>query len=110
MSTLTTANEILAQLKPLGSESYKRIMMNHGIKEPIYGVKVEELKKHQKRIKKNYRLSLDLYDTGVYDAMYLAGLVADESKMTKKDLKGWLAKATSDALCGHVVATVAADG
>jgi hypothetical protein len=36
---------------------------------------VEELKKIQKRIKKDYQLALDLYDTGIYDAMYLAGLI-----------------------------------
>jgi hypothetical protein len=48
-------------------------------------VKVEELKKIQKQIKKDYQLALDLYDTGVYDAMYLAGLIADDLKMSKKD-------------------------
>ena len=38
----------------------------------------DDLKKYQKRIKKDYQLSLDLYDSGVSDAMYLAGLIADE--------------------------------
>jgi 3-methyladenine DNA glycosylase AlkD len=103
-----TASEILEQLKPLGSESYKRVLKNHGVQEPVLGVKIEELKKFQKRIKTNYQLALDLYDTGVYDAMYLAGLIADDAKMTKRDLRGWLAKANSDALCGSVVAWVAA--
>src|SRR5205814_78225 len=57
------------------------------------GVKIEYLKKIQKRIKKDYRLALDLYDTGVYDAMYLAGLIADDAQMTKKDLQRWAEKA-----------------
>ena len=99
-----TAADILKQLKPLGSESYARVLKNHGVKEPVFGVKIEELKKFQKRIKTDYQLALDLYDTGVYDAMYLAGLVADDAKMTKRDLRGWLAKATCDALCGFTVA------
>jgi len=34
-------------------------------REPCFGEKVEELKKIQKRIRKDYRLALDLYDTGV---------------------------------------------
>jgi 3-methyladenine DNA glycosylase AlkD len=105
-----TAAEIVEQLRPLGSDSYKRILMNHGIREPILGVKIEELKKHQKRIKKDYQLAKDLYATGIYDAMYLAGMLADEGRMTKKDLKAWLAAANCDAVCGNVVATVAADG
>src|SRR4051794_36848464 len=104
-----TAAEIIDQLRPLGSESYRRTLLRHGIREPVLGVKIEELKNHQKRIKKDYELAKGLYATGIYDAMYLAGLVADEGRMTKKDLKGWLAGANSDALCGSVVAWVTAE-
>ena len=34
----------------------------------------------QKRIKMDYQLALDLYETGNYDAMYLAGLIADDAR------------------------------
>ncbi|MEA2711783.1 MAG: hypothetical protein QOF78_4384 [Phycisphaerales bacterium] len=104
-----SARAILDEIKPLGRESYKKVLLNHGIREPVYGVKIEELKKIQKRVKKDYRLALDLYDTGVYDAMYLAGLIADEAKMTRKDLQRWLDKATSPALCDYTVPWVAAE-
>lgn len=102
-----TAQTILAELKPLGSESYRKTMLRHGATEPIYGVKIEHLKKIQKRIKTDYRLALDLYDSGVYDAMYLAGLIADDAQMTKKDLQRWAEKA-SEPLIGCTVAWVAA--
>src|SRR6266436_6784509 len=88
-----TAKTILAEIKPLGNLSYKKVLLNHGVSEPCFGVKVEELKRIQKRIKKDYQLALDLYDTGVYDAMYLAGLIADDEQMTRKDLEGWMNKA-----------------
>jgi 3-methyladenine DNA glycosylase AlkD len=101
-----TAQEILAEIKPLGRDSYRKVLFNHGIPEPCYGVKIEELKKIQKRIKMDYQLALDLYDTGVYDAMYLAGLIADDAKMTKKDLQHWADKACA-ALTGSTVAWVA---
>ncbi|HZL86726.1 MAG TPA: DNA alkylation repair protein [Candidatus Krumholzibacteria bacterium] len=104
-----TAAEIVEELKPLGSESIKKVLVKHGIQEPLLGVKVEELKKIQKRIKKDYQLALDLYDTGIYDAMYLAGLIADDRKMTKKDLQHWVDQATCPALCGFTVAWVAAE-
>jgi 3-methyladenine DNA glycosylase AlkD len=104
-----TSAEILKQLKALGSDSYKKVICKHGIAEPVYGVKIEELKKFQKRIKKDYQLALDLFDTGVYDAQYLAGLIADDEKMTKKDLRNWLAKANCLAICGTTVAWVAAE-
>ncbi|MEJ1971516.1 MAG: DNA alkylation repair protein [Lacunisphaera sp.] len=103
-----TAREILAELKPLGSDGYKRVMFNHGAKEPIFGVKISELQKIQKRIHQDYRLALDLYDTGNYDAMYLAGLIADDARMTKKDLSRWVAKAYCKTLYGATVPWVAA--
>jgi 3-methyladenine DNA glycosylase AlkD len=105
-----TANEILDELKPLGGEGYKRILLNHGVQEPVFGVKIEELKKIQKRVKKDYQLALDLYDTGIYDAMYLAGLIADDARMTKKDLQRWLKQANSPALAEYTVPWVAAEG
>ena len=104
-----TAREILKKLEPLGRESYKRVLINHGIREPVIGVKIEELKKIQKLVKKDYQLALELYDTGVYDAQYLAGLIADETKMTKRDLRRWLTKANCAALCGATVASVTAE-
>src|SRR5438067_5033907 len=104
-----TAAEIVQELEALGQPSYKKIFLRHGIKEPLFGVKVEELKKLQKRIKKDYRLALDLYDTGIYDAMYLAGLIADDREMTKDDLRGWLDKANCTALSGSTVPWVAAE-
>lgn len=102
-----TAKTILAEIKPLGNPGYKKVLFNHGVSEPCFGVKVEELKKIQKRIKKDYQLALDLYDTGVYDAMYLAGLIADDDQMTKQDLQGWVKKA-SPALASFTVPWVAA--
>jgi 3-methyladenine DNA glycosylase AlkD len=104
-----TANEIVEQLKPLGTDSYKNILLKHGIQEPLFGVKIEELKKIQKRIKKDYRLALDLYNTGIYDAMYLAGLIADDPKMTRKDLHNWADKANCPMLSEYTVAWVAAE-
>jgi 3-methyladenine DNA glycosylase AlkD len=105
-----TADEIVEQLRPLGKDSYKKVLLNHGILEPMFGVKIEELKKFQKRIKKDYQLALDLFDTGIYDAMYLAGLIADDSKMTKKDLRRWAEKANCPLLSEYTVPWVAAEG
>jgi 3-methyladenine DNA glycosylase AlkD len=103
-----TAKEILAELKSLGSEATKKVLKNHGVKEPFFGVKIGDMKPIQKRIKKDYQLALDLFDTGNYDAMYLAGLIADDEKMTKKDLNRWVEKAGDSPLCGFTVPWVAA--
>src|ERR1700737_3797689 len=89
-----TAKDIVAELKKLGTEQTKKMWMTHGAQEPCLGVKVEDMKKIQKRVKVDYQLALDLYDTGIADAMYLAGLIADDAKMTKKDLQKWIENAT----------------
>src|SRR5688500_4123331 len=106
-SPVMTAQQIVSEIEPLGTEGYRRVLRNHGITGPLFGVKIEELKKYQKVIKKDYGLALDLFDTGVYDAIYLAGLIADESKMTKDDLRGWLKKANSNLIAEFAVAWVA---
>jgi len=104
-----TTREILEQLKSLGKESIKSVLMKHGAQEPFYGVKVEDLKVIQKKIKKNHNLSLELYDTGISDAMYLAGLIADESKMTKEQLQKWANKAYWSMLSEYTVPWVASE-
>ena len=104
---MTTA-AILAELQTYGSEQTKKTLMNHGAREPFFGVKVADLKKIQKRIKKDYQLALDLYATGNSDAMYLAGLIADDAKMTKKDLQRWAEGAYWYMLAGFTVPWVAA--
>lgn len=85
-----TTQEILAELKAMAQESTRKVLANHGAPPNNLGVKVEDMKKIQKKVKKDYQLSLELYDSGVPDAQYLAGLIADEKKMTRKDLEHWV--------------------
>ncbi len=103
-----TAKAILEEMRPLGGEGYKRVIFKHGVREPCFGVKISDLQKIRKRIKMDYQLALDLYETGVYDAMYLAGLIADDARMTREDLQRWVEGAYCRALCGATVAWVAA--
>src|SRR5260370_2748316 len=104
-----TVEEIVEELRPLGKDSYKKVLLNHGIREPMFGVKIEDMKKIQKRIKKDYQLALDLYDTGIYDAMYLAGLIADDLKMSKKDLQHWVENTNGAMTCEYTVPWVASE-
>ncbi len=102
-----TAKDIVAELKKLGTAQTKKTWMNHGAQEPCFGVKVADMKKIQKRVKMDYQLALDLYDTGIADAMYLAGLIADDAKMTKKDLQKWIEAANSPWVAEYAVPWVA---
>jgi 3-methyladenine DNA glycosylase AlkD len=102
-----TLKTIVNELQALGTESIRKVLRNHGAPEPLFGVKIGDMKPIQKQIKQDYQLALDLYDTGIYDAMYLAGLIADDARMTEKDLDRWAQRAPIP-LASSTVAWVAA--
>ena len=79
-----TLQEVMTELEAYGNPQTKKTLIPHGAKEPFFGVKVADLKKILKKTKKNHDLSLELYATGNSDAMYLAGLMADEKKISKE--------------------------
>ncbi|NWQ39353.1 DNA alkylation repair protein [Bacillus sp. EB106-08-02-XG196] len=100
---------IMSKLEELGSEQTKKIYMNHGVKEPFFGVKIGDLKKLVKDVKKDHELALALYDTGNHDAMYLAGLSVNPKVMTKETLQDWVKKAYWYMPAEYTVAGVASE-
>ena len=107
---MITTQQVLNELKKSGSESVKKIFLKHGAKEPFYGVKVEDIKKVQKTIKENQQqIALELFASGVGEAQYLAGLMADGAKMNKKELQAWAEKAEWPMISEYSVAWVAAE-
>lgn len=90
-----TVQEIMKELQSKGSENIKKALLNHGVKEPFFGVNIFDLKLIQRMLKVDYQLAKDLYATGNADAMYLAGLIADDKKMTRSDLQTWAEQAVS---------------
>jgi len=104
-----TTDDILFELEKYGDKQTKKTLLKHGAKEPFFGVKVGDLKKILKKTKKNHELSLELYNTGNSDAMYLAGLMADENKITESQLDDWIDKAYWYYLSEYAVPWVAAE-
>lgn len=108
-SSVMTVHEIMIALENLGDAQTKKTLMRHGAQEPFFGVKVADLKKILQKTKKNHELSLALYETGNSDAMYLAGLMADETKITEAQLDDWLDKAYWSYLNEYAVPWVASE-
>ncbi|WP_246943218.1 DNA alkylation repair protein [Bacillus pinisoli] len=104
-----TISEIMDQLQEYGSEQTKKIYLAHGAKEPLHGVKVGDLKKLVKHVKKDQELGLALYSTGNHDAMYLAGLSVNPKLMEKEVLQEWVRAANWYMLAEYTVAGVAAE-
>lgn len=92
---MTTAATIMSELKKKGKEQTRKIYARHGMNpERIYGVSVADLKVIAKTIKGQQELACELYETGNMDAMYLAGMVADGSRLSKAQLNKWVKSAT----------------
>lgn len=105
-----TSKQVIEEIKKAGNEGIKKIHQKHGAKEPFYGVKVEDLKKIQKKIKEDQqKIAIELFASGIGDAQYLAGLMADGSKMTKKELQAWAELAEWQMISEYSVAWVASE-
>ena len=98
--------EVMDFLEQHGSEQTKKILVKHGAKEPFFGVKAADLAKLQKKIKVDYKLSLELYNTGNSDAMYFAGLITDPDQFDKNTLNKWAKEAYWYYISDHTVPNV----
>ena len=106
---MNTVDQVLAELKKKGTEQTRKTFARHGAPSNTYGVKIADLKTIAKKIKGNQALACELYETGNSDAMYLAGIVADGSQMSKKELESWAKGATWHMQSEYTVPWVATE-
>ena len=106
---MNTVKKVMTELKKKGDPRRIKAYAPHGGPADLYGVSIADLKIIAKKIKGNQELALDLYDTGNADAMYLAGIVADGTQMTKKQLDTWARKATWQMVSEYTVPGVASE-
>jgi 3-methyladenine DNA glycosylase AlkD len=85
-----TLKSVMADLKAKGSEKTRATYVRHGMPaDKVFGVSVAEMKLIAKKIKGDQTLAMELFATGNMDAMYLAGMVAKGSLMSKAELQAW---------------------
>ena len=107
---MPTVKQMMKSLKSKGSEQTRKVYLSHGAKpDSVYGVKVSDLKILAKTIKGEQELAYELFETGNFDAMYLAGMIADGSQMTKKLLETWAKKGVWEWVSEYIVPWVAAE-
>lgn len=104
-----TLAQVMSELAAKGSESIKRILLRHGAKEPFFGVRIGDMKPLHKKLKGEQALALQLYATGISDAQYLAGMIADGAKMTRAQLQQWVDTAAWSMIGNHTVPWVASE-
>jgi 3-methyladenine DNA glycosylase AlkD len=106
-------DQTMAALQKLGNEPTRKTWLAHGATGELYGVKIGDMKTLMKKLPKpgaeRQELALGLFDTGNLDAMYFAGLLADGSKMTRKQLDAWIGAARWSMLAEYTVPWVACE-
>jgi 3-methyladenine DNA glycosylase AlkD len=105
-----TTPDIIEKLKEMGSIPIRNIFIKHGAPEnSVYGVKVADLKTLIKSLKGQQEIAMELYASGISDAMYLAALVADGNKMTTEQLHSWAEQASWNMISEYSVPWVASE-
>ncbi len=103
---------LLLEMENLGTEQNRKIYHRHGVAGPQYGLSFANLKKLQKRIKKDQALAVELWATGNHDCRILATLVADPGQAGGECLESWRADLdnyiVTDSFAGFVGQTALA--
>lgn len=97
-------DDIMSKLELLGNERTKKSYMKNGVLEPVFGVTVKDLKTILKEYKYNQVIANLLFETGNYDAMYLAGMMANVEEMSEIDFDNWIKKAYCYMISDYIVA------
>lgn len=100
---MDTVAQVMAELEKKGNPLRIQAFAPHGAPGDMFGVSVADMKVIARKIKGQQELAYELYATGNGDAMYLAGMVADGSRMTKKLLDTWARKATWQMVSEYTV-------
>jgi 3-methyladenine DNA glycosylase AlkD len=100
---------VMQELEALSTERLKKMYIGNGAQEPLFGVATGKMKPIAKKIKIDQPLAEQLYDTGNYDAMYFAGIIADPMAMMEADFDRWIDGAYFYMLSDYVVAVTLAE-
>ena len=100
---------ILAALSQLATERMKKYYLAQGVREPVYGAPTGAMKPIARPLNGNQAIAEALYATGVFDAMYLAGMICDVDTMTSADFRRWMDQAYCAFIAESVVAVSLAE-
>lgn len=90
-STKWTCRTVLRQLRLLGEVRNVEGMARFGIRaKNVYGVSKPKMDLLAKKIGRNRRLALQLWDSGVHDARILAGMIDEASQVTAAQMDKWV--------------------
>jgi 3-methyladenine DNA glycosylase AlkD len=100
---MTTLDEVLNKLNEKAKLDQLDGMARFGIVgDQRMGVSVPDMRRIAKDIGKNHQLALKLWDTGIPEAMIVAGMVAEPDKLTEEQMEDWVVDINSWDICDQV--------
>lgn len=92
LSPESTAEEIVAHLRAIGSEENRQGMKRYGIRiDRALGISHGVQKQIAKKIKRDHERAFELWDTGITEAQFIASQTADPKRMSLDDARRWAA-------------------
>ena len=90
LAAMTNARKELTSLMARSTSEWQWGRLHRlTLRNQTLGVSSADMKLIAKTIKKQQALACELYDTGIFEARYLAGMVADGAQLTTKQLHSW---------------------
>lgn len=87
----SSATEIVAHLRSLGSEANREGMKRYGIRiERALGISHGDQRRIAKLIKRNHARAFELWATCITEAQFIASLTADPKQFTIDDARAWV--------------------
>lgn len=102
-------DSVMRELESLGTAHTRKSYLSRGVREPLFGVATGAMKPLKKQIGVDQALADRLWDSGNYDAMYFAGMIADVETMTEADFDRWIDDAYGPMLSDFVVSVTLAE-
>ncbi len=100
---------VIQELEDLGTEQNRKIYRRHGVREDLFGVSFGNIRKLQKRIKKDHALSLELWATGNHDARILATMITDPKMIEEEGPRHDLLESWAADLDNYIIADAFAE-
>jgi len=100
---MASLEEVLKMLEAKGRPDELEGMARYGMTvEKRLGVAIPEMRKMAKETGKDHRLALDLFETGILDAMILAAMVDIPEEVTGEQMEEWVKEFNSWDVCDQV--------
>ena len=84
--------EIIKLLEAKADNKIKKRYINNGVNNTVIGTNYSDIKKISKHYKNDTELAVKLYNSDIYECMYLSKYIIDKKELDKDLILDWVLK------------------